>query len=335
MTYPVGKLPSKVLEELLARNVVSDPKVLVGPSVGQDAAVIDFGQTLLVAKTDPITFATDEIGWYAVNVNANDIATMGARPRWFLATLLLPGGKAGRHLVDGIYDDILRACEHLGIALVGGHTEITYGLTRPILAGQMLGEVARDRLVTGDRVAPGDRVLLTKAVAVEGTAIIAREKRSELADLFEEATLKRCSNFLHDPGISVVEEAMAACRAGGVKAMHDPTEGGLATGVWELARQARLGARIRLQEIAVFEETRRFCDHFRLDPLGLIASGSLLIVAEPEATEAISERVETAGIKCREIGEMTSEEQGLALVTPEGERAWPVFERDEIARLFE
>ena len=136
MRLKVGKLPPEILGRLLAGTPCTDPRVVVGPRIGEDAAVIDFGATYLVAKTDPITFATDRIGWYAVNINANDVAAMGARPKWFLATLLLPEGSADEGLAEGIFNDIVASCAGLGISLVGGHTEITAGLERPILVGR-------------------------------------------------------------------------------------------------------------------------------------------------------------------------------------------------------
>ena len=335
MPIPVGKLDPEFLESLLSRAAARDPRVLLGPGIGRDAAVIDFGDTLLVAKTDPVTFATDEIGWYAVNVNANDVATVGARPRWFLACLLLPENGADEDLVRRIHDDILQACEALGVALVGGHTEITYGLDRPIVVGQMLGETRRDALVDGSAMKPGDRILLTKGIAVEGTAILAREKGKDLASLVDPSLLASAAKFLREPGISVVREALAAAAGGGVHAMHDPTEGGLATGVWELAERAGLGVRVRRDAIHVYEECARFCEALRLDPLGLIASGALLIVAESDRGDEVLERVRATGVPCAEIGEMVPRAKGLRLIAREGETPWPTFKRDEIARLFE
>jgi len=168
--------------------------------LGEDAAVIDMGDRYLVAKSDPITFATDEIGWYVVNVNANDIACSGAVPRWFLATLLLPAEKTDEQLVETIFEQLSSACEQLGITLAGGHTEITYGLDRPIIAGHMLGEVRPDRFVSTSGMKVGDDIILTKAVAVEATALIAGEKLDELKALFPTEYLERCRRFLHEPG---------------------------------------------------------------------------------------------------------------------------------------
>lgn len=227
-TLPVGKLPPHLLVPLLARYAPPAPGVVVGPGLGLDAAVVELDGRLLVAKSDPITFATDEIGWYAVHVNANDIAALGATPRWFLATLLLPEAATTAALVDTLLAQVAAACAEVGAALVGGHTEISYGLERPILVGTMLGETTRERLVTAGGAQVGDAVLLTKSVALEGTALIAREKADALGDL-EADLAARAGAFLHDPGISIVRDAAIATAHGHVHAMHDPTEGGVAT----------------------------------------------------------------------------------------------------------
>ena len=181
-TYPAGKLPPAELSRLLSAYTHRHERLLVPPTVGEDAAVIDCGDRLLVAKTDPITFASDEIGWYAVHVNANDIAAMGATPRFFLSTILLPEERATPELAESIFRSIHQAAEDLDIAVCGGHTEVTYGLDRPLVIGQMLGETTRDRLVRSSGLRPGHALLLTKGLGIEATAIIAREKRAQLRD---------------------------------------------------------------------------------------------------------------------------------------------------------
>jgi len=327
-----GKLDPSFLAALLARNRIGDPRVLLGPGVGRDAAVLDMGGgRCLVAKTDPITFATAEIGWYAVQVNANDVAAAGARPRWFLASVLLPDTGTTRELVETIHDDILRACRELEIELVGGHTEITAGLDRPIVVGQMLGEADRDRLVTPSGARPGDAVLLTKRIAVEGTAILGHEFGDRLGDADFAA---RCRAFLHKPGISVVRDAAAACAAGGVHAMHDPTEGGVATGLRELAEASGLGIRVRREAIPVYPETQRACEALGLNPLGLIASGSLLVVADPSRAGALIAALSHQGIECAQVGEMTAEKGNCRMILSEKEIHLPAFPRDEIASLY-
>ena len=179
---PLGKLRVDFLEKILPTNL--DPSVVVGPKVGEDATVIDFGSTYLVITTDPITFATDEIGWYVVCVNSNDLATMGATPKWLQVTILLPENKTTEELVRDIMDQIINACQHFNISLCGGHTEVTYGLDRPIVIGQMLGEVAKDKLIISSSAQEGDDLILTKGLGIEATSIIARECESDLLKNF-------------------------------------------------------------------------------------------------------------------------------------------------------
>ncbi|HRX04224.1 MAG TPA: AIR synthase family protein [Anaerolineae bacterium] len=330
-----GKLPHGLLDQLLRRFPPGDPRLIVGPQMGEDAAVIDFGSTYLVAKTDPITFAADEIGWYAVNVNANDIAVMGATPRWFLATILLPEKTATATLAEAIYTQIAGACDGLGVALAGGHTEITVGLERPIVAGFMLGEVAPERLVRSSGVQPGDALILAGSIPIEGTALIAREKQAELlARGIAPALVRRAQDFLHDPGISVVRAARLAVETVAVHAMHDPTEGGLATGIWEVAQTSGVGVEIDLDAVPVRAESKVVCDAFGLDPLGTIASGALLLaVASGDAARLLAAFGDT-GLAAAVIGRAT--ERGADLKAKRGgqEVAFPRFAVDEIARLF-
>jgi len=328
----IGKLPHHVLERLLAQVQVRDPRVLLGPRIGGDAAVIDMGDKALVAKTDPVTFATEHIGWYAVQVNANDVACLGARPRWFLATVLLPEG-ASEQLAESIFHQITSACAELDIALVGGHTEITYQLTRPIVVGQMLGEAPKERIVYTGGALPGDAVVLTKGIAVEGTALLAREAASALTRAGLDAeTIRRAQDLLFRPGISVVREAAAAVEGFTVHAMHDPTEGGLATGLRELALAAGAGLAIDAHAIGVLPETRAICGALGLNPLGLLASGALLLaLPQPEASRLL-EALATIGVPAGVIGRVTPKEQGFKLHTAEGVVELPEFPRDELAR---
>ncbi|MEN6645331.1 MAG: AIR synthase-related protein [Armatimonadia bacterium] len=334
-TLPLGKLDADFLARLL-RDLPTPPEVLVGPGIGRDVAVIDLGHDeLLLAKTDPITFATAAIGYYAVAVNSNDIATSGGLPRWFLATLLLPEAATTPELVETIYGQLQDTCQRLGIALVGGHTEVTHGLDRPLLIGQMLGQVRRDELIHPDGMRPGDVLLLTKGVALEGTSLIAREQREELLQRgYEPAFLDRCANMLYDPGIMVLPEARAICGAIRPHALHDPTEGGLATAVWEMAEGSQVGIRLEYEAIPFLPEAQRLCDEYDLDPLGLIASGSLLAAVAFADAEAAVAACTKAAIACTAIGRATELTEGSVLVRDGREQPLPRFDQDEIARLF-
>ena len=334
--YAAGKLPSEVLARLIGTYTHSHPSLVVPPGVGEDAAVIDFGDRYLVAKTDPITFATDAIGWYAVNVNANDIAAMGARPRFFLSTILLAADHATSALTESIFRSIHAAAEQLGIAVCGGHTEITAGIDRPIVVGQMLGEVEPGNLVRSSGLRPGDALLLTKGLAIEATAIIAREKRAELLRQGHAAGfIDLCSRYLENPGISVVRDAAIATRAGQVHAMHDPTEGGVATALSELATASGVGLEIDARALTISPESARLCRAFDLDPLGVISSGALLIGCTAASAPPIVSALQEEGIHSNRIG--TAREPGFGLQLRKEGRLLPLpeFPADEITHLFQ
>jgi thiamin-phosphate kinase len=332
--FPVGKLPIRTLERLLKRNKIKDPRVIVGPGIGEDAAVIDTGHDrYLIAKTDPITFTADQIGWYAVHINANDIVTMGARPLWYLATLLLPEDLTTEDVAEKIFQDTMEACKSIGVSLIGGHTEITGGLSRPIVVGQMLGEVQKHRLVRTNGARPGDAIILTKGIAIEGTAVIARERLDEMVQILGEQTLIRCRNFMYDPGLSVIKEALVASEHASVHAMHDPTEGGLATALHEVAWAANVGLRIQAEAVPVFPETQAICNHYHLNPMGLIASGALLIILEANAAEKVLTRIQSQGIAATVIGEVTDKRKGVKLLTADGVVDLPLYEQDELTKI--
>jgi hydrogenase expression/formation protein HypE len=329
---PVGKLPADLLAALLASvGRADDPALLLGPRVGEDAAAALVGDRAVVMASDPITFATTDLGWYAVHVNANDVATRGAAPRWFLATLLLPEG-ATVDLPLAITAQIAAACAEVGATLVGGHTEITAGLPRPIVAGTMIGEVAADRLLTTGGARVGDVVVLTQGIAIEGTALLATERAAAVDAALGPAGGARARAFSRTPGLSVVRAARVAS-AVGVHALHDPTEGGLATALHELADAAACGLAIDGAAVPIYPETRRICALFGLDPLGLLASGALLIATEPARATPLLAALSAEHIPAAVIGQVRPASAGRLLAEAGRERDLPTFARDEIARV--
>jgi hydrogenase maturation factor len=333
MVLPLGKLKIDLLEQLLPQQD-RDTRVIVGPKIGEDAAVIDFGESYLVAKTDPITFATDEIGWYLICVNSNDIATMGAVPKWLLTTILLPENRTTEASVRRIMEQINTACNHFGITLCGGHTEITYGLDRPIVIGQMLGEVGKDKLIVSSGAQAGDDLILTKGLGIEATSIIARECEADLLAKFSPAFLNRAKQYLTSPGISVLEEAQIAVGTGGVHAMHDPTEGGVATAIHELAHAANLGVVVWQDALLISEETEQLCGELDLNPLGVISSGALLIAADPTKSSEIVSAITERDIPSKVIGQLLPPESGCWIEADSQRSPLPIFETDEITKVF-
>jgi hydrogenase expression/formation protein HypE len=336
MNFPPGKLPIDVLDKLLSTHTTQkDPRVVVGARVGEDAAVIDFGNRYLVAKTDPITFATNDIGHYAIHVNANDIATMGAIPRWFLSTLLLPESRTDETLAETIFASLHKAAQEIGVSICGGHTEITIGLDRPIIVGQMLGDVAKEDLIQATNLEPNDCILLTKGLGIEATAIIANEKTNilETSDISPK-TIAKATQYLYNPGISILKEARIACQTAPVKAMHDPTEGGVATALREWAQAADVGLDINGNALYISPETQQLCNHFQLDPLGVISSGALLIGVSQAHAQTVCNAIQKAHIPCAIIGHIQEKSFGLKITYNNTTTDLPIFDRDEIGKIF-
>ncbi|MDQ4077272.1 MAG: AIR synthase family protein [Chloroflexota bacterium] len=333
IVFGTGKLPNRFLDSLLSRYGSDDPRVIVRPGVGLDAAVLELGEQLLVAKSDPITFATDQIGWYAVHVNANDIACMGATPHWFLATILLPD-QSSASFIEMIFAQIHEACESLGVSLVGGHTEMSYGLQRPLISGTMLGTVSKERLVTPEKARPGDLLVIAQGIPIEATAIIAYERADTLRELgWQEEEIEAAQHFLREPGISVVEAARVATEAVPLHGMHDPTEGGVATGLREMAQAAGLGLWVDADALPILPIADRLCKEFDINPLGAIASGALLLAVAPEHGDTLLSTFEGANIPASIVGELT-EESGAWLVSDGNRIPLPEFTVDEITKLF-
>ncbi len=336
----IGKLRHEFLEKLL-KNFVSDLKVrdkrvVMGSRIGEDAAVIDMGQYYLVAKTDPITYATDEIGYYVVNINVNDVVCTGATPKWFQSTILLPEKSTSTELVQHIFKNIHDTCESKGVAVIGGHTEVTAGLDRPIVIGSLLGEVEKEKLVNPSNIREGDALVLTKGVFIEGTSIIGREKQDILKKKgYDEKFANKCKNYLYNPGISVYKEAKLANEKFKIKAMHDPTEGGIACGIAELAMVSNLGVLLDQRKIKILPEPLELSTIFKLNPLNTISSGTLLIAIEEKYVQDLVDLLAKNNVVAEKIGVFVSKEKGLLIKDYNGAvKPFEYSETDEITKLF-
>lgn len=330
---PAGKLPVRLLDRLLKKYAADGHGIVVGPSIGIDSAIINIHGTLLAAKSDPITFVSDNIGAYAVFVNANDIAVMGAAPRWFLATILLPEGKATAKMAEQIFAQINSACKEAGAALCGGHTEITPGIDRPLVTGHMLGTLHGKKPITSAGAKPGDALILTKGIAIEATSVIARELAEKLEGSFSAAFLKRCANYFRTPGISVVKDARVAMENGPINAMHDPTEGGLSAALHELSLASGCSIIVEQRLIPVLPEAKALCEFFGIDPLGAISSGALLISAPATRAKKITAALETNSILSAVIGHVEAKGGGVRIMVDGKTKILKHFERDELTKI--
>lgn len=325
-----GKLPVDLLKTCIAGSGARDSRVLIGPRFGEDCAVIDIGEQYLITKTDPVTFTAEEIGWYAVHVNANDVATMGARPLWFQTCLLFPANTTETE-VHQVFLQIDTTCQELGIAVTGGHTEVTNAVTRPVVIGDMHGLVAKDRLITSGGARPDDLVVMTKTAGIEGTSILAMEKTAELRSYLGTSTLHEAQQLRHTPGISVIPEALLAAEHG-VTAMHDPTEGGIAMGLYELATASDIGLTLDLDAIPILPLTQRICQVFNLNPLGIISSGTLLLTIPPARWPELQAAFHTQHIAAQVIGTV-HQESGIRAFSGGKPAPFTYSETDELAKI--
>jgi hydrogenase expression/formation protein HypE len=312
MKLPPGKIPVDILKEVVFKNLGAErSEVILGPAAGLDGAILEVGSKHAVVSMDPITGAVERIGWEAINVNANDIATFGVEPAFFFSCLLLPEN-ADSKIVETISAQMNNAAKELGIAIVGGHCESTPGLANPIVVGCVMGLTEKGKYVTAAGAKAGDKLILTKSAGIEGTAILASDREEQLKKVFTTAILDSAKSFYNQ--ISVVKDALTAYRTGGVHAMHDPTEGGILNGIHEMADAAGLGVRVFEEKIMVEPETAKICRYYEIDPLQLISSGALLVAAAPEAANRIVDSLSQARIYADVIGEFNSNQNKRILM---------------------
>ncbi len=325
------------LKGFLERNTILDPQVVVGPKIGEDAAVIDLRDKTdryWVVSSDPITFTTKEIGYYGVVVNLNDIATMGAIPKWFLATLLFPEG-TDLSIIEKVFRQIRNACRRFGISFIGGHTEITPGIKKMILSGHMIGEVKKEKLVKTSGAKVGDLLLLVKGICIEGTSVIAREKEAELLKRgISSSLIRKAKRFIFNPGIDVLRSARIACQAASIHSMHDPTEGGLINGLIEMAWASEKEIEVDLEKVLIYRESRILCQEFGLNPLGVIASGALLLTASPSESSVLQKAFRKNSIPLQVIGKVKKGPARVFRIDGKGRKELKPLSRDEILKIY-
>ncbi len=290
-------------------------EVILGPSFGEDGAIIEIGDKAIVSSVDPITGAIKRIGWLAVNICANDVATFGVKPTFFSSCILLPES-SDEHVLEEICRQIDEAARRLEMAVIGGHTEVTPELTHPIIVGYCVGVTKKGDYVTSGGAKAGDQLILTKTAGIEGTAILATEKYEKLKKAIDNKMLISAKSFFDK--ISVVDDALIAFKCGGVDAMHDPTEGGILGGIHEMADASRLGVKIYQEKIPIAKETLKICSFFEIDPLQLISSGALLIAARKGKSQEIIEKLRARGINASIIGEFVENQEIRILINRKG-----------------
>ncbi len=280
----------------------------MGPEIGVDVGVIKTHGRYVVASSDPITGADRRIGWYAVNVSANDVATSGIMPSTLTVVTLLPSSSSTSQIL-ALMTEIYRTAKSLGISVAGGHTEITPGLSKPLVVVTAFG--TGEKYVTAAMGENGDSILMTKTAGIEGTSIISTLPGARRT--ISRNILMRGESLIGK--LSIVPEAKEAFATGRVHAMHDATEGGILGAVLEMSIASNLGFEMDAESIPIDESTRVICDEMMVDPLKLLGSGSLLICCSNEDESKIMERLSNQKTKCTKIGRLVSKRRGRTITS--------------------
>ena len=323
----IGKLPPSLLAEVLVTGRPVPPELLLPPTVGEDAGVIAVERGALIAASDPVTLTGQDVGAHAVLVNANDIAVMGARPRWFTATVLLPPGTTEAE-VRALYRRMHEALAALDAVLVGGHVEVTDAVRRTVVVGHMLGLREDGAFARTAALEPGQVVVQIGPAPVEGAAVLAAEARAQLEGKVAPAMLVEAAGALAVPGISVVDAALRATTLG-ASAMHDPTEGGLSAGLYEMAETAHVRLIVAADAVLWYAPGRILSEALGIDPWGLLASGALLAAFPAGDTEAALATLAAEGFSCAPIARVVA---GSGVGFESGGDV-PRFTRDEMIRV--
>lgn len=305
---PVGKLDSDVLKEIVFEKITfRRDEIITRPGIGEDCAAIDFGQYECVVSTDPITAAVSDIGRLSIHISCNDVASNGIEPLGILLTVLLPVGTTTGD-VERIMADAARAAELCKVEIVGGHTEITLAVIKPVIVSTAIGRAVRGTSASAKDMKPGDFIYMTKTAGIEGTGIIACDFEEELLGIMNSDELEEAKSLLD--WVNVIPEGLIGGSVG-TSGMHDITEGGILGAVWEMCSISGNGADVYIDEIPVLDVTRKVCEHFDINYLRLISSGCMLMVVTPENADEMTRRMAAKNIRFTKIGEVKDKDNGI------------------------
>lgn len=301
-----GKLSSDQLKDSIIKKITTKrSEVLLRPSVGEDCSAIEFGDYACVLTTDPITGAASEVGRLGVHISCNDIASSGTSPLALLITILAPEGTSLEEIEEVMEQASIEA-DKLNVEIIGGHTEITNAVNRIIVSTTAVGKVKKEKMIKTSGAKAGDFLIISKSAGIEGSGIIAFDKEDELSSVLSLSEIERAKSLLDQ--ISVVKEGAIAGEIG-VNALHDVTEGGVLGAIWEVCDASLVGASIKYEDIAIEEVTMKICEHYKIDPLKLISSGSMIISCPEDKLEVLKERFENEKIDYSIIGRFTEEKK--------------------------
>ena len=299
----IGKVPVDLLNKLVLdpinNNINKREDIVIRPSTGEDCSAVDPGGEICVLSTDPITAAGSNAGYLVVHINCNDAASAGAEPIGILLTILLPAGSSEEDLKE-IIDGAYKAARELGIEILGGHTEVTEAVNKPVVNGTVVAKTKGRKFISSGGAKSGQHIIMTKWAAIEGTSIIAGDYEDKLKTILSEDIINEAKSL--SSKISVVKEGIIASEYGAT-ATHDATEGGILGAVWEVAECSKVGVEIYADEIPVLECTKEICKAAKIDYLRLISSGTLIMTAFDG--EKLVDKLKSEGINAAVIGRVT------------------------------
>ena len=311
MKLETGKLDSELLKKIVFGKITyRSEDVSVRPGIGEDCAVMDFGDHDCIMSTDPISSAVSDIGRLAIHITCNDIASNGVQPLGIMLAVMLPEGTTEED-VDHIMGQAAQTAAEVKVEIIGGHTEITPAVKQPVIVSTAIGKALKGVSQSGNDMVPGDFIMMTKAVGLEGSGIIASDYEEQLSSVLSAKELARAKSFLEL--VSVVPEGIAAGSIG-THGMHDITEGGILGAVWEMCQISHLGAELWLEAIPVSELTKKVCGHFGINWMRLISSGCMMIMVHPEQKEEVIKAIEEEGVSVACIGRVREEAYGRQLL---------------------
>jgi hydrogenase maturation factor len=327
MPLKPGKIPPELLKECLRKLEVTSEDILVGPKYGVDGAIVKIKSPVIAFTSDPITFISKDSVYYLMACNINDLISLGAKPLYLGVNLLFHEGVSEEGVLN-TFEKLGFYSKKFNIPVITGHTEVTPGLKSTVLSGFMVGQVIRE--VSPEKVKVGDAIVQIKGVAIEGTSIISREKQEELVRVFGEPFVKRCQEFLYNPGICLFDVGLKLIENYEIHNLHDPTEGGMITALYESILASGLGAIIDGDRIIIYDETKAISTYYRIDPLGLIASGSLIAFTGKREAERLCGDLQKEGIPAEIIGEIKEKNAGILVKRGGALMELVPYERDQI-----
>lgn len=305
-----GKLDSELLEKIVFDNITfKRPEVLTRPGIGEDCAVVDFGSYECVMSTDPITAAISDIGRLSIHISCNDIASNGVQPLGIMLAVMLPEGTT-EDQIEEMMRQAGEASEALGVEIIGGHTEITPAVTKPVIVSTAIGRGEKWASQNAENMKPGDYIMITKSAGLEGSGIIACDFEQQLENVLTKEEIQEAKALLNH--VSVVTEGVAAGKIG-THGMHDVTEGGVLGAVWEMCQVAGTGAEVWVDKVPIKPVTEKICDYFDIDCLRLISSGCMVIMVAPEKKDLMAQTMAEAGVEASYIGVIKEADQGICM----------------------